>query len=262
MNNTADRNKKSDHRLQGKRALITGGTTGIGLAIVRLFAQHGARVILTARSVGRGKAVEDELRGQGLSVSFVPADVTNEDDCRRLFRIISMDYGGLDILVNNAGVSRYKPFEEMTIADFDAVMDLNMRSVFMLCQSAVSIMRAQHGGSIVNVCSIGGMRGNPFLTGYNASKGAVRNFTKGLAAAVAADGIRVNALMPGTTRTDMTGSNHDFLRKAAQYIPMGRVADPKEIAFGVLFLASDESSFMTGAELVLDGGITSTIIYR
>lgn len=244
-------------RLAGKVAVITGATSGIGKASVKLFAEEGAKVVFAGRREEKGKAVEEELTTLGMDVTFVKADITVSEDRANLISTAVDTYGRIDILFNNAGISIPKRFEDLTMDEYDQIMDLNMRSYFAVCKLVVPLMVINGGGSIINTSSAGGIVGSPLMTPYNASKGAVRLFTKGLAAEVAEQNIRVNALMPGLTATEKKTGGDEFMALAAAGIPMKRAADPKEIAYGALFLASDESSYMTGSELIIDGGFTA-----
>lgn len=244
-------------RLENKVVIITGATSGIGKASVELFAEEGGKIVFAARREEKGKAIEADLRGKGYEVTFIQADVTVTADLENLVKATLDKHGRIDVLFNNAGVSIFKRFEELTMGDYDKIMNLNIRGCFEACKLVLPHMIKQGGGSIVNTSSIGGVVGSPLLTAYNASKGAVHLFTKGLAAEVAEHKVRVNALMPGLTLTEMTAGSDEFMEIASAGIPMKRAADPREIAYGALFLASDESSFMTGSQLIMDGGFTA-----
>lgn len=251
-------------RLQGKVCLITGAGKGIGLATAELFAREGARVLLTDIDAVSGIAATTHLGEQGLTVGFHQQDVTDLvqwcetlDFCERLF-------GRVDVLVNNAGVGSFCDVEQMNLEQWRHTMACNLDSVFLGTQQVIGRMKAR-GGSIVNVASIEGLIGDPLVPAYNASKGAVRLFTRSVAAHCARRGyaIRVNALCPGYVDTPMVEKalagasgeqGRDMLDYLYKRIPMGRMARPEEIAKAMLFLASDDSSYMTGADLVVDGG--------
>lgn len=245
------------NRLQNKVVIITGASSGIGEASTELFAAEGAKVVFAARREEKGREIETALRAKGYDVAFVKADVTVSADLEKVVNTALEKYGRIDVLFNNAGVSIFKPFVELTMEDYDKIVNLNLRSYFEACKLVVPHMIAQGGGSIINTSSIGGKVGSPLLTPYCASKGGVYLFSKALASEVAEKNVRVNSLMPGLTVTEMTQSSDEFMALASAGIPMKRAASSMEIAYGALFLASDESSFMTGAELVLDGGFTA-----
>ena len=244
-------------RLEGKIAIITGGTSGIGAAAAELFAEEGAKVVLSGRRQENGQKIEDELKGKGYDVKFVKTDVTKLEDLENLVKETVDTYGTIDILFNNAGVSLYKHFVEVTMDEFDNIMNSNVRSMFQLTQLVVPIMIKNGGGKIVNTSSIGGVGGNEILVPYCASKGAVKMFTQSLAKDLAEHNIRVNSLMPGLTLSEMTEGNQEFLDIASAGLPLKRAAKPREIAYGALFMASDESSFMTGSQIIIDGGFTA-----
>ncbi|GBL59135.1 NAD(P)-dependent dehydrogenase, short-chain alcohol dehydrogenase family [Pseudomonas citronellolis] len=251
-------------RLQDKVCLVTGAARGIGLATAELFAREGARVLLTDLDQAAGLAAANALGGQGLSVGFLQQDVTDEAQWRKTFDFCERLFGGLDVLVNNAGVGAFCDVERMTLEQWRHTLACNLDSVFLGTQLAIGRMRAR-GGSIINVASIEGLIGEPLVPAYNASKGGVRLFTRSVAAHCARRGyaIRINALCPGYVETPMVQGAlaaapdeqaQDMLAYLRQRIPMGRMARAEEIAKAMLFLASDDSSYMTGADLVVDGG--------
>ncbi len=236
-------------RLQGRTAIITGGARGIGRASAELFAREGATVYVTDIAAP-SEAFEHP------SIKFSAMDVSNEDQWTRLVAEISRAHGAVDVLLNNAGVGGTPvALAEETLADWKRVLDINLTGVFLGMRAVIPGMQAKKGGSIVNVSSIWGVAAVPAFPAYHASKAGVRNLSKHAAVAYAAAGIRVNSLHPGIIATPLVTQQPDGANAAViAATPLGRMGRPEEIANGALFLASDESSFMTGAELVLDGG--------
>lgn len=247
--------------LQGKVALITGGASGIGRATAILFAREGAAVAVVDRNEAGGRDVADTIAREGGRALFERADVTQAADCGRVVGVTSREFGGLHILMNNAGIIRRATVLELSEADWDQVMGVNVKSVFLLSKCAIPLMRQAGGGSIVNTASGWGLVGGPKAVAYCASKGAIVLLTKAMAIDHGADNIRVNCICPGDTDTPMLrneaqqlGKPSDrFLVEAAQR-PLRRVGRPEEIAQAALYLASDASSFVTGTALVVDGG--------
>lgn len=250
-------------RLQGKTALITGAGSGLGLATARYFAREGARVVLTDIDAPSVEAEAARLSAAGHLVTALAHDVTQEADWDRVI----VAAGALDVLVNNAGVGRLGSIEQASLADWRAVLEINLDGVFLGTQKAIAAMK-ERGGSIINVSSIEGIIGEPNLVAYNASKGGVRLLTKSAALHCAAHGynIRVNSLHPGYIATPMvSGALASMPADMAQAlqadivnrIPLGRLALAEEIAPALVFMASDESCYMTGSELVIDGGYTA-----
>ncbi len=248
-------------RLEGKVAFISGGARGMGAAEARLFAREGARVAIGDVLDDLGRQVEAEINETGGEAIYVHLDVTEEEDWQRAVSTTVERFGGLHVLVNNAGVVSWGTLEDTTVAEWDRVMDVNAKGVFLGTRAAVAEMRKGGGGSIINISSISGNIGQDNIQPvYNASKGAVRIFTKSTAVQYAKEGIRVNSVHPGSVDTPMTQgrrSDPEQTEERLSRIPLGRVAEPEEIAYGALFLASDESSFMTGSELIMDGGFTA-----
>ncbi len=251
-------------RLHGKVAIVTGGASGIGAATSRLFAREGALgVIIADVNETTGKALETELAQAGGKVLFRELDVTREDQWIAAIDAVVAQHGRLDVLVNNAGrgtpVSR--PIVENTTEEaWDQMFATNATGVFLGIRAAIPAMRHSGGGSIVNVASIYAMIGSPLGTAYSASKGAVRALTRTAAVQYAKVGIRVNAVFPGYVETPMTREWHaqpDVRRDRIAQTLMGRLAQPEDIAWGILYLASDESSYVTGSELMIDGGVTA-----
>ena len=248
-------------RLEGKVAFISGGARGMGAAEARLFAREGARVAIGDILDDLGRQVEAEINETGGEAIYVHLDVTEEEEWQRAVSTTVERFGGLHVLVNNAGVVSWGTLEDTTVAEWDRVMDVNAKGVFLGTRAAVAEMRKGGGGSIINISSISGNIGQDIIQPvYNASKGAVRIFTKSTAVQYAKEGIRVNSVHPGSVDTPMTQgrrSDPEQTEERLSRIPLGRVAKPEEIAYGALFLASDESSFMTGSELIMDGGFTA-----
>ena len=246
-------------RLEGKVALISGGARGLGAAEARLFASEGAKVGIGDIREQEACALEAEIRAAGGDAMYIGLDVTDERQWADAVRQMMIVYGRLDILVNNAGILEHGTVEETSAESWDRTMDVNSRGVFLGTRAAIPAMRESGGGSIVNISSVAGLVGG-LMTAYNASKGAVRLLTKSTAVQYAAENIRVNSVHPGPTETDMLDVffREEGARQArAADTPIPRLGKPEDIAYGVLFLASDESSYMTGAELVIDGGNTA-----
>ena len=251
-------------RLAGKVALITGGARGMGAAEARIFAREGAKAVIADILADEGGQVAAMINEAGGDAVFVRLDVTRREDWDAAISATVERFGKLDILVNNAGIGIGGAIEDMSEATWDAVMDVNAKGVFLGTKAAAARMRRQGtGGSIINISSISGMVGQTQVNaGYNASKGAVRIFTKSAALQFAADGIRVNSIHPGPIQTAMTQDGWENAERDGDFAltdsaPMGRYGKPEEVAFGALYLASDESSYVTGAELVIDGGCTA-----
>ena len=248
-------------RLAGKVAFISGGARGMGATEAKLFANEGAAVAIGDVLEEAGKRTEAEINLSGGQALFVPLDVTSEQSWLDAIGATVAKFGRLDILVNNAGVSAHGMIEFTTEADWDRVMDVNSNGPFLGTKAAIPEMRKSGGGSIINISSQLGLVGTEMSSPqYQSSKGAIRLLTKTTALQYAPDGIRCNSVHPGPVNTDMTADsrgNPENLGKMVGRIPMGRYGEPVEIANGVLYLASDESGFETGSELVLDGGWTA-----
>ena len=253
-------------RLQNKVALISGGARGQGEVEARLFAREGARVVIGDLLEEAGKQVEADINAGGGECLFVRLDVTSEADWQGAVEAAVNRFGALHILVNNAGIGGTRgsdgatvALEELTESQWDRVLDVNAKGVFLGTKAAIPAMRQSGGGSIVNISSIAGLVGGQ-TTAYGASKGAVRLFTKATATQYARDGIRVNSVHPGVIETPMTDrmlSTEAGRQQAIARHPLGRLGQAEDVAYGVLYLASDESSFVTGSELVIDGGLTA-----
>ncbi len=247
-------------RLEGKVALISGGARGQGAAEAKLFAKEGAAVTVGDLLVEDGKKVEAEINEAGGRALFTKLDVTSEDDWRKAIAATVETFGKLDVLINNAGIYSVAPIEQTEVDEWDAIINVNLKGVFLGTKYAIPEMRKAGGGSIVNISSTAGLVGSDRGSAYGASKGGVRLLTKLTAVQHAKDGIRANSIHPGPIDTDMIAVNIGTpkgLAKTLARVPLGRVGTIDEVIYGVLLLASDESSFMTGSELVIDGGVTA-----
>ena len=247
-------------RLENKVALISGGARGMGAVEAKLFAKEGAKVIIGDMLEEEGRQVEAEINETGGECVFVPLDVTNEDAWQRAVNEAVSRFGKLDILVNNAGIYRAHDVVETTAAEWDLVMAVNAKGVFLGTKYAIPEMRKAGGGSIVNISSVAGLVGSKETTAYTASKGAVRLLTKSTAIQYASEGIRANSVHPGTIETPMTAgllADDAHREDRINRTPIGRLGRPEDVAYGALYLASDEASFVTGSELVIDGGRTA-----
>ena len=246
-------------RLEGKVALISGAARGQGEAEARLFANEGAKVVFGDILDMEGEKVEAEINETGGEAKYIHLDVTNESEWETAVKESVNSYGKLDILVNNAGISIGKNVEETTLEEWDLVQDVNSKGVFLGTKAAIPAMRESGGGSIVNISSIAGLVGiasDPYV----ASKGAVRLLPKSTAVQYGPENIRCNSVHPGFIETEMIRgilSNSEERAKRLAITPLGIFASAHDIALAVLFLASDESRYMTGSELVIDGGITA-----
>jgi len=261
-------------RVKGKVAIITGGAGALGKAQALLLAKEGAKVVVTDIIEIEGKKVVEEIRREGGKAIFLRHDVTSEQGWKEVIEKTLSEFARLDVLVNNAGVIARKPIEETSLEEWRWVMSVNLDGVFLGTKHAIGAMKRSGGGSIINISSVAGIVGMVAETSaYNASKGAVRLFTKASAIQCSKAGhgynIRVNSVHPGFILTPMlekmirtevenTGCSYEEAKKKREdWSPMGRLGDPEDVAYGVLYLASDESKYMTGAELVIDGGFTA-----
>ena len=246
-------------RLDGKVALITGAARGQGAEEARLLSREGAKVVFGDILDEEGQKVEAEIAEAGGDALYVHLDVTSESGWQAAVQTAVDKYGKLDVLVNNAGIIIQKSIEETTEEDWDRTLDINLKGVFLGVKTSIPAMRQAGGGSIINISSNVGLVGSSRASGsYIASKGGVRLFTKAAAIQHAKDGIRCNSIHPGAIDTDMyrqsgVTRDPDYMGR----IPLGRIGDTIDIANAVLFLASDESSYMTGSEMVIDGGVTA-----
>ena len=245
-------------RVAGKVALVSGGARGLGEAQAKLLAAEGAKVVIGDVLEEEGRKVEAEINELGGEAFFMPLDVTKTDDWNAIIAETVSRFGKLDVLVNNAGIGGRGGLEDMTEEEWDEVMAVNAKGVFLGTKLAMPELMKTGNGSIVNISSqmgiVGSDTSNP---GYQASKAAVHVFTKSIALRYATQGIRVNSVHPGPIDTPMLQAGFvdpERMKRVMSKVPMGRVGQPEEIAYGVLFLSSDESSFITGAGLVIDGG--------
>jgi NAD(P)-dependent dehydrogenase (short-subunit alcohol dehydrogenase family) len=250
-------------RLSGKRALVTGGASGIGKAIATLFLQNGAQTVISDINADNLASAAEELSAHG-TVATVCGDVRKMDDAARMVNTAVEEFGGLDTVVCNAGITSVMPIEQLDEDEWDAVLTTNVKGMFTVVKHAVPQLKAAGGGTIITLGSEMGIVAVPESPAYNASKGAVIMFTKSIAVDLIRYNIRVNALCPGITRTPLLQAEVDnsldpekTAAEQASWAPILRVADPSEIAQGAVFLASDDSSFAVGSCLVLDGGFTA-----
>ena len=254
-------------RLAGKVALISGASAGVqgelmgfGGAAARLFAQEGAKVVLTDIRDEPGQRTANEISEAGGEAIYLHLDVTSEAEWVRVVEAAVARFGRLDILVNNAGSGARYRVEDTSEEDWDGQMNVHAKGVFLGTKHAIPQLRKVGGGSIINVSSIYGLVGSETSTAYHAAKGAIRLFSKSAAIQYANENIRVNSVHPGYAHTPLTDRGYqdpDYFENIRSRIPMGRVGNAYDIAYGMLYLASDESSFVTGSELVIDGGTTA-----
>ncbi len=253
-------------RLEGKVALVTGAASGIGLATTRLFCREGARVQLTDIRGAQVTAAAEDLALTGAEAVAAAHDVTAEEGWREVLQQVEQTFGRVDVVVNSAGITLAKSIEETSLADWRRVMDINLTGTFLGTKLAIERMKHSGGGSIVNISSVEGIVGNPFLAAYNASKGGVRLLSKSAALHCARHGygIRVNSVHPGYIATPMVDDEvgraprpEVVRQRLINAHPLGQLGTAEEIAAGILFLASDEAAFVTGSELVIDGGYTA-----
>lgn len=243
--------------LEGKKALVTGGSRGIGREIVRTFLRNGADVYYVARSPGDAlEEFEEIAENQGRRVSYKEGNVGDEETISRVISEILEESGGLDILVNNAGITRDGLIFRMSAEDWNDVINVDLTSAFYICKLVARSMIKKRGGSIINITSIVGLTGNPGQTNYSAAKAGLIGFTKSLAREVAGRNVRVNAIAPGYIETEMTDRLTDEQRDTlVAQIPMARVGTPEEVANGALFLGSELSTYVTGQVLQTTGGL-------
>jgi 3(or 17)beta-hydroxysteroid dehydrogenase len=251
-------------RVQDKVAIVTGGAGGLGRAEARLLAQEGARVVVTDLDLAGVESVAQEIAASGGKAIAIRHDVSSESEWSGIINRTLEEFGRLDILVNNAGVIIYKKIEDTSLAEWRQLMGVNLDGVFLGTKLAIAAMKKTGGGSIINIASVAGLIGNPDASAYHASKGGVRSFSKAAAIECSKAGygynIRVNSIYPGVIDTKMADDlklDESKYRMALNWHAMGHFGEPQDVAFGVLYLASDESKFLTGTELVIDGGWTA-----
>ncbi|MDD8042381.1 MAG: 3-oxoacyl-[acyl-carrier-protein] reductase [Verrucomicrobiota bacterium] len=243
--------------LDGKVALVTGASRGIGRAIAKEFASQGAKVALCARSVDALQAVADEIAAAGGCAQPYALDVSSADGVRAVVEAVTEHFGRLDILINNAGITRDGLIARMKDDAWEEVLNTNLRGAFYLTRAAAKIMMRQRCGKIVNISSVVGLTGNPGQANYAASKAGLIGMTRSVAKELGSRNIQVNAIAPGFIVTDMTDSLPEALKaKLLEQIPLGRLGQPEEIAKAALFLASDWSDYVTGQVLAVCGGLT------
>lgn len=250
-------------KLKGKVALITGGTEGMGYATAELFVREGAKVVISGRSKEKGRRAIERLGTTG-QVDFVQGDVSKERDAKHMVEHTVKRFGRLDILFNNAGVYIEKLAEDTSEKEWDIVLGVNLKGTFLVSKHAIPQMKKQGGGVIINNSSDAGLIGNRTCPAYCASKGGVTVMTKAMALDYARDNIRVNCINPAIVETPMVHreiakatDKNDYVRRCHEEQPIGRMGRPEEVAQAVLFLASDDSSFITGTALSVDGGTTA-----
>lgn len=249
-------------RLRNKVAIITGGNSGIGQAAALRFAAEGAAVVIAARDVERADQTVAHIQQNGGTAHFIPLDIRQPDQCQQVVTETITRFGRLNILVNNAGIIlRNRDVQNTTIDEWDETFDVNVKGAYLMSKYALPHLIASHG-NIINVSSYLGMVGTPGLAAYCAAKGALVQLTRAMALDHAPDGVRVNCLCPGSVATPMIARAWDSFGEGAEQLwrakhPVGRIGLPEELASAMLFLASDEASFITGAILPVDGGITA-----
>jgi NAD(P)-dependent dehydrogenase (short-subunit alcohol dehydrogenase family) len=249
-------------RLEGKVAIVTGATAGMGRAAAELFAEEGAKVVMCGRREALGQEIVDLIKSRGGEATFVKADVANAEDVERVVEAAVGAYGKLDILFNNAGIeySGYRQPDKETEEVWDHVIDVNLKGTFLGIKYAVPEMRKVGGGSIINNSSVNDSQAGVATFSYHASKGGVTALTKKAAVVYAADNIRVNAVNPGPIATEMSDvswdqlSDPDTIERHSRMQPLRRMGHPMDVAYAALYFASEESAFVTGATLIIDGG--------
>lgn len=241
-------------RLDGKVAMITGGARGMGAAHAKRFLEEGAKVMITDILETEGRAVAGNLGG---NIKFMKHDVTKALEWEQAITETESTFGPVSVLVNNAGIALLKPIDNMTEAQYRRVIDVNQVSVFLGIKYVLASMRRAESGSIINISSISGLHGNDDSIAYSASKFAVRGMTKSAAIELGKEGIRVNSVHPGITETPMVRKGR--VSKLAKAIPLQRTAQPEEVSDLIVYLASDESNYVTGAEFVIDGGLSAKL---
>ena len=243
--------------LEGKTAIITGGSRGIGKSIVEIFAKHGANVAFTySSSAESAKAIAAEVSKEGVKVKCYKSDASNFDNAKNLAAAVHKEFGSIDILINNAGITKDNLLMRMSEEDFDRVIQVNLKSVFNMTKAVQRVMLKQRKGSIINMSSVIGLKGNAGQSNYAASKAGVIGFTKSMAIELGSRNIRSNAIAPGFIVTEMTENlGEETIKKYYENIPLKRGGTPEEVANTCVFLASDMSAYITGQVLNVDGGM-------
>jgi len=249
---------KISYGLGEKVCLITGGAQGIGEACARLFLEQGAKVVIVDIHNERGQSLASQLQQQGHEILFIASDIGNKIEVDAVIKQVIAQHGRLDVLVSNAGIFKAAPFLEVSESDFDEVLRVNLKGAFLMGQAAARVMKDQGGGAIVHMSSVNGVLAIPEIASYNVSKGGLNQLTRAMALALADDGIRVNAVAPGTIATELASkavlTSEEARNKILGRTPMKRLGDPSEVAHVVAFLASDAASYMTGEVITVDGG--------
>lgn len=249
---------KISYGLGGKVCLITGGAQGIGEACARLFLEQGAKVVIVDIQSKRGQSLASQLQQLGHEILFIASDIGNKIEVDAVIKQVIAQHGRLDVLVSNAGIFKAAPFLEVSESDFDEVLRVNLKGAFLMGQAAARVMKNQGGGAIVHMSSVNGVLAIPEIASYNVSKGGLNQLTRAMALALADDGIRVNAVAPGTIATELASkavlTSEEARNKILGRTPMKRLGDPSEVAHVVAFLASDAASYMTGEVITVDGG--------
>lgn len=242
-------------RLEGKIAIVTGAASGIGRATARRFAEEGASVVLADINAEGGEAAAQEIREAGGEATFVHTDVGDEDALRKMIQTAVDTYGGLDVLHNNAYWTDAKRLDDTTVENWHRTLDVTLRPAFLATKLAVPHLRARGGGVVLNTGSIQSVVGFPSFVSYQAAKGGILSLTRALSLELAPDNIRVIAILPGATNTPAVGiDDPDSIDELVAKIPMGRLAEPEELANTAVFLASDEAPYITGTSILVDGG--------
>src|SRR5215213_5555546 len=253
-------------RMDGKRGVVTGAASGLGREVAKLFATEGASVVVADVNGDGAEAVAEEIRGAGGTAVAQPTDVTDEGQIVAALERAESEFGGLEFVVNNAGVQLEKPLHETSNEEYDWIFDVNVRGVFWGCKHAVLKLRESGGGTIVNTASALSLVSDPFLPVYTGSKHAVLGLTRSVGVAYAADGIRCNCVCPGDMQTPMiekyweaTGDPEKARAEMNAMYPAGKIGQPSEVARAILFLASEESSYVNGSFMQVDGGLLSKV---
>lgn len=248
-------------RVAGKIAIVTGGGKGIGHAVAKMLAEEGAQVAVTDIDEAAGRATVDSLTESGHAAAFFEHNVASEEDWERVVEEVQDTFGVPDVLVNNAGIYRIEPIDETTVEDWRQLMDVNVTGVFLGMKHCTPLMREQGQGAVINLSSVAGLVGVSGHACYGASKGAVRTMTKDAAIELAEAGVRVNSVHPAYIDTQMADYGAETQGASKEELdamhPVGHMGEPDDVAYAVVYLASEESKFMTGAELVIDGGFTA-----